>query len=129
MTTLITDNWNGRLNREEIIENPSVERIMECLNALDQKKHTCLVIETNKNKSLTVGGGLGKYVVYASNEREQFYTLVNDRDQDKFEILNIGGQEGDYSKNMVVDLTVASHAIGAFVNNDELDKRYCWQEE
>ena len=127
MIELIRDNWNGRINDEQTIKEPSLSRVIGFLDALDQDKRTSFSITIDSCKSLTVGGGLGKYVVYVTDEDGNFHSLTNDDALDGTIMINIGGQEGDYDQGIVVNKTVASEVIEVFISSEKLDPRYVWE--
>jgi Immunity protein Imm1 len=76
---------------------------------------------------MTIGGGGGdQYVVYATFDGVRFFTLVS-RNQSQSKIrLFIGGQEGDYPTQIVVDRQLALAAAKRFASSGEIDQALQW---
>jgi hypothetical protein len=66
---------------------------------------------------MAVGGGdSGRYVVYATFDNANFFTLLSlDQSEGKL-LLFVAGQEGDYDKEIVVDLQSALTAAKTFAD-------------
>lgn len=82
-----------------------------------------LTIQGPGEQHLAVGGGSGRYVVYATFDNCDFLNLLAATVDDGSVLLNAGGQEGDYSARQIVDLTQAEKAARAFFAGLRLDPR------
>jgi hypothetical protein len=105
---LSTDFWNGAIDDGRDIADPSLEDITNAIAALDGKRHTMVTLKGEGDAHFAVGGGAeGQYVVYATFDNEHFFTLMSPGRSDSKVLLRVGGQEGDYPKDVVVDLRTA----------------------
>jgi hypothetical protein len=77
---------------------------------------------------LAVGGGAnGQYVVYATFDNVRFFTLMAPEQPDFKVLLCVGGQEGDYSRNIVVDLPAALAAAKCFAETGQINSTLQWR--
>src|ERR1700694_2166654 len=127
---IVTDLWSGVRCEESSIMNPSWEDIEIAIKRLDGKHRTIVTIKGEEEAHLTVGGGAGgQYVVYATFDNANYFTLMsNDQSQSKV-MLFVGGQEGDYPKNIVVDLHPALAAARTFAEIGQIDRDLAWRNE
>ena len=65
---------------------------------------------------LTIGGGAGRHVMLQSPERSA----------SDIELLNAGGQEGEYPANQVVDTATAMRAASSFYRNGARAGHLTW---
>ena len=127
---LATDFWEGVRCETNAVLNRSWENIEAAIKNLDGKYRTTVAIEGNEPTRLGVGGGKGgQYVVWATFDNMHFHTLMSAEQSDTKIMLCIGGQEGDYEENIVVDLTVALQAAKTFAESGQLDPRLKWRDE
>ena len=97
------------------------------LQRLDGNTHTLVILEGEGEAHLAVGGGGGRYVVYATFDNVAFWNLVDPGATTGSLIVNAGGQEGDYAVRQVVDLTHARAAAHGFFSRRELDPDQMWE--
>jgi Immunity protein Imm1 len=77
---------------------------------------------------LAVGGGAdGQYIVFATFDNKRFFTLMAPRQSDSKVLLCVGGQEGEYSKESVVDLSAALAAAESFAETGQMNLALRWQ--
>jgi Immunity protein Imm1 len=109
------------------ISRPSWTDIEAAVKNLDGKKFTMVTVEGTGGAHLTIGGGTsGKYVVYATFDRIQFFTLATHGKGETKVPLFVGGQEGEYPENIVVDSTLALAAAKSFADFGRLDSNLFW---
>lgn len=123
------DSWRGVLNDEWSLESPDWDAVSMAIERLDAKKYTIVTIQGPGEQHLAVGGGAGRYIVYATFDNWEFWNLLGQRvDGDKI-ILNAGGQEGDYPARQIVDLAQAQAAARAFFVGLQLDPSLRWEKQ
>jgi hypothetical protein len=120
------DRWNGVLNDEWHIDTPSVDDLNRVLDRLDAKIYTMVIIQGFGEQHMAIGGGAGRYVVYATFDNEEFWSLLAPRAGDSIVPLNVGGQQGDYPATQVVNLEQARAAAQRFFLQGELDSGQKW---
>jgi hypothetical protein len=114
---------------EEVVVNPSWQDIEAAINALDGKLRTVITISGEGEAHMAVGGGdSGQYVVYATFDNANFFTLLSlDQSEGKL-LLFVAGQEGDYDKKIVVDLQSALTAAKTFAEDGKIDTTLEWRD-
>lgn len=121
---------NRSVNRTEV-RNPSwpdVERAIRSLNNCGRNDLYLTPDENEPETYLAVGGGDGRYLVTGSVRNETFPTIVNpDKASSPKQLLLVGGQEGDYPANWIVDLESALHAASVFYEAGTFDAGANWQ--
>ena len=125
---VVTDSWNGPANSEHEHHLKSCEQIDHAIGHLDQKVHTLVIVESNSGAHLAVGGGLGRYIVYATFDNETYFNLVKEPSSGETVSLFVGGQHGDYPLDTVIDKESAISAARTFAFSGELDSGQKWQE-
>lgn len=123
------DCWDGVLNHEWHIDGASPEDMERALERLDARTYTMLTIQGDGEQHLTIGGGAGRYVVYATFDNEEFWNLLSTQRADGVVLLNAGGQEGDYPANQIVSLEQARVAGQAFLLRRQLDPGQRWDRQ
>lgn len=123
------DCWEGVMNHEWCIDAASLEEVNSVLDRLDAAKYTMLTIRGAGPQYLTVGGGAGRYIVYVAFGGEEFWNLMLPRALSGTVLLNVGGQEGDYPAEQVVDIAQARAAVRAFCLFNALDPRQRWAKQ
>lgn len=128
---VIADNWEGVYCGEDEIRHPSLADIDQIVDALDAKVRTLVTIYGQDGCYLTIGGGSGQYVVYASICDEQLWNLLSSgEDKDKGTVLlNAGGQEGDFPLRQVVSKSQMLQATHTFFLTGQLDSTLLWEKQ
>jgi hypothetical protein len=127
---LSTDFWQGPSDRGDHIADPSLHDIVTAIEGLDGKCRTLAMLTGDGDAHLAVGGGAnGQYVVYATFDNMRFFTLMAPGQPDSKVLLCAGGQEGDYSRNIVVDLPAALAAAKCFAETGEIDLALQWRND
>jgi hypothetical protein len=128
-TTLSGDRWDGDYNFEWRDEGASRNEFEYALGRLDAKTYTLLTIHAEGDAHLTIAGGNGQYVVYATFDNEDFWNLIRSEDAGGTVILNAGGQEGDYPARQVVGMPEAHVAGLFFLDFNHLDSSHNWEKQ
>jgi hypothetical protein len=125
---LFGDRWDGVLNHDWRIEHASSADFEQALDRLDAKVHTLITVQREGEQHLAIGGGAGQYVVYATFDNEQFWSLLRALPATGTVMLNAGAQEGDYPASQVVTMAQARSAGLVFLATGELDPSQRWEE-
>jgi hypothetical protein len=125
---ITADLWTGTDDAGEELRDPSWPDVEAWIRRLDGKAHTMVTLEGIGSKHLTIGGGAGRYVVYAAME-ELLRTLCAGPGTESKISLFIGGQEGDYPDHIVVDTEIALRAAKAFFETGRLDETLRWEDK
>jgi hypothetical protein len=126
--TLGTDLWEGVRCKDSKLSNPSWPAIETAIRDLDGEHRTIATIEGTGAVRLVVGGGSqGKYIVWATFDNEKFHTLLSTERSTEKILLRIGGQNGDYQKEMVVDIGAALKAAKTFYEFGKLNEELDWK--
>jgi hypothetical protein len=126
MSMVLGDHWEGVLNHEWRVERASSADFDHALDRLDARTHTMITIKADEERHLTIGGGAGQYVVYATFDGEVFWNLLRSQPTVGMVLLNAGGQQGDFPAAQVVDKEQARAAGRAFLDACRLDPTQQW---
>jgi hypothetical protein len=125
---LVTDLWHVPSDHRRHIADPSLQDIATAIERLDGKYRTLAILKGDGDAHLAVGGGAnGQYVVYATFDNARFFKLMSPGQPDSKVLLCVGGQEGDYSSNIVVDLAAALAAAKRFAETGRIDSTLQWR--
>lgn len=126
---MLGDQWSGVFNQQWQSESPTSEDFLSALRSLDESRHTMLTIQAGDEAHLTVAGGNGRYVVYATFDNEEFWNLLGSDSSTETVMLNAGGQEGDFPTRQIVDLDKALSAGLVFLESRQLDPSQQWERQ
>ncbi len=124
--TLYGDSWRGVANDEWRVSQPTWDDVESALTRLDARTHTLVTIQGPVEQHLTVGGGAGRYVVCATFDNSEFWNLLGGRSDGEPELLNAGGQEGEYPQAQIVTHGQAREAARAFFLQLQLEPSLNW---
>jgi len=126
----ITDEWSGMNGRESTLKDATWADVARLIKRLDARKYTVVNLQIDDDNHLTVGGGNGRFIVTVTAGGDRFFDLVRASPSDSTSIvrLNVGGQEGEYSADQVVDEDTAVACAMTYVKSSEMDKRFPWRE-
>jgi hypothetical protein len=127
--TLTGDQWSGVYNQEWQRKNPTKDDFAGALSNLDASRHTMLTIRIDDEAHLTIAGGDGRYVVYATFDNEEFWNLLGSDTSTEVVMLNAGGQEGDFPARQLVELNQAMSAGLIFLGSQKLDSSQKWERQ
>ena len=128
---MVADKWTGVLCYEDETLTPTADDVNQAVQALDAKTRTLVSLYGRDGAHLTIGGGTGQYVVYASSSDEQLWNLVADTGeaQSGVVMLNAGGQEGDFPARQVIAKPQALQAAQTFLQTGALDSSLRWERQ
>ncbi|WP_449419902.1 Imm1 family immunity protein [Phormidium nigroviride] len=127
---LSVENWIGNRNQSCLIDNPTWQQIEKAILELDGKTKTLVTLGIDDDTYMSIGGGFcAKYIVNATFDNISFQNLVDLSKSQAIEKLVVGGQEGNYSTQMCIELQVALLAAKTFAESGELDRSLSWEEE
>lgn len=129
VVNLSVDDWDGPHNSEREVSTPTTEEIREAIEQLDAERHSLVTLHANGDVTIAVGGGDGRFVVFATFDNQLFYNLLGPGDPAKLVEVFVGGQIGEYPENTVVDRSSALSAAMTFAQTGELDSRFSWAEQ
>jgi Immunity protein Imm1 len=125
---LTKDNWEGERDASEHIKNPSWNDLETAIRALDGGRRTVVVLEGERGANLTIGGGAdGRYIVCATLENGDIFTLCLSEQSLAKVTLYIGGQDGEFPDNFIVDIATAMLAAKTFAKSGQLNSTALWQ--
>ncbi|HEY4243555.1 MAG TPA: Imm1 family immunity protein [Kofleriaceae bacterium] len=123
------DRWHGVLNDCWRVDSPSWDDVDAAIGRLDGKSYTIVTLQGPGEQHLTVGGGDGQYVVYGTFDNNEFWNLLNPKDEGGTALLNAGGQEGDYPARQIVDRENARAAARTFLEKLQLEPSLRWENQ
>lgn len=127
---LSTENWVGNNDEGKLIENPTWIQIEQAIRELDGKTKTLVTLGADDECYMSIGGGeSGKYLVNVTFDNLGFHNLVDPSKPDATEKLVVGGQKGNYSAKMCVNLEMAILAAQTFTTSGKLEMSLSWEEE
>ncbi|NTX39367.1 MULTISPECIES: Imm1 family immunity protein [unclassified Myxococcus] len=127
MAMIHGDRWEGLMLHEWKVDRASSADLERALDRLDARSHTMVTILQEGEQHLTMGGGAGQFVVYATFDNNQFWNLLRSQPATGTTLLNVGGQEGDYPAEQIVTKEQALAAGLAFLDTGRLDPSQQWQ--
>lgn len=124
---LFIDDRVGNRSRDVELEHCDFEQTIAVLGKLNGKEHTLVSIERDDGWQLCVGGGEG-FVVTLSSQCDENFTLLNP-EGDSGEVVELcaGGQFSEFSRDIVVDETMAAKAICKFFSGEEME--LSWEQD
>jgi hypothetical protein len=129
ISQLSTENWVGNQNQGNLEQVTDWQQVEAAILDLDAHQKTLVLLETEGETHMAVGGGLGKYVVYVTFDNENFHYLIDPAKTEIEETLIVGGQEGYYPDKLCVDLTTSLKAAKTFAEIGILEKSVVWEKE
>ena len=126
---LVSDCWDGVFNHEEVLEAPTPANFEQFFGRMDAQVYTMIALQSSGYCHMGIGGGSGRYVVYATFDNETFWNLISGAGEPGKIMLNAGGQEGEYPARHVVTLAEARQVGLAFLASGELDRSLPWEKQ
>lgn len=125
----IADEWSGVNSRESTLKDATWADVARLIKRLDARKHTVASLKIDDDNNLTVGGGGGRFIVTVTADGDRFFDLVLTAPTDMSTIrLNVGGQEGEYPADQVVDEDTAVACAMTYLKSSKMDERFTWRE-
>jgi hypothetical protein len=125
---LTYDRWVGNRDRGTTVEHPSWAAIEERIVRLDAREFTMVTLAGEREAHMAIGGGAGRYVVYATRDNMSFDNLVDPARGEVMETVAAGGQKGEYPERQVVSLEKALEAAREYAETGTLSDRLQWEE-
>jgi Immunity protein Imm1 len=129
VTTMTTDYWEGVKSKHDTVLSPSWTEIEAAIACLDSETLTMVTLRGEGEAHLAVGGGGGRYVVYATFDNQKFLTLTRGGEGRSKVSLSIGGQMGEYPEDIVVDGPLALAAAKSFAESGQINDHLHWLEK
>ena len=127
---LSAEKWVSNQDECELIEIPTWSQIEQAIRELDGKSKTLVTLGADDECYMSIGGGdSGKYIVNVTFDNVRFHNLVDRSKPDAIQKLVVGGQQGNYSAKMCVNLETALLAAQTFTVSGQLEISLCWEEE
>jgi hypothetical protein len=115
VTNAVSDQWTGIDCNEEGISEPRFSDLKRWIDRLDARTWTMISIFSSSGPTLKIGGGSGHYVVVMAPAEEEFWNLIRPAGEIEGDVrINVGGQEGEYSRRQVVGYPEALKATETF---------------
>jgi len=128
--SIVSDSWNGIHCREQQVQYPSEDDVLNAVRALDGLTRTLLAVNAADGSSITIGGGPGHYVAYVSTNDEMCFNLLVDQEHSSGTVsLVAGGQEGDFPAEQVVKLDQVLRAVKFFYQAAGMDTDQRWRSQ
>jgi Immunity protein Imm1 len=129
ITKFSVEDWIGNQNKGSVKQAHSWQEIESAIRELDGHHKTLVTLETDSETHMTVGGGLGKYIVYLTFDNESFHYLVDPSKSDIDQFVIVGGQEGIYPAKSCVDLNTTLKAAKAFAELGTMAELVIWEKD
>jgi hypothetical protein len=115
-------------SRDEIL-NPDWFAIEAAIRRLDGESCSLVVLGIGDPPvpHMAIGGGQGRYIVYATSDNLTFYKAVNPKAGIGKCDLVAGGQLGSYDLRLCVGLEEALRAAKAYAETGSLDRSLTWE--
>lgn len=125
--SLTTDSWKGGDCEESVIDRPREADLLEAIDRLDERVYTLVIVGGEGEAHLAVGGGRGRFVVYATFDNRTFHNLVERGRPGGVITIVAGGQAGEYPACQVVDRERAIRAASRFLSEGRLGEDLGWE--
>lgn len=126
---LSLDEWHDRADHGGEIADPTFDQAQQAIAALDGKQKTMAILadqEGGDHYMIVAGQWDGRYLVNATTDNVDFFSLVDpSRSSDK-RLLYVGGQNGWYEDRKCVTLECALEATKHFYETGEMKSTMNW---
>ena len=129
VSDLSVEKWVGNLDVSTLIENPTWQQIESAICELNGQTQTLVTLGDDEETYMTIGGGAaGRYIVNVTFDGMTFYNLVDRSQPEKIQQLTIGGELGNYSAKLCVNLQTALFVAKTFAQTGKLEESVTWQD-
>lgn len=129
---MFADHWDDRVDHGIAVANPSMDQVRQAIAALDGQ-HKTLVSLADKEGSdhyMLVGGQQeGRFILNATKDNCDFFSLVDPAGSQHHRMLYVGGQDGMYEDRKCVPMVWALEAAEYFCETGELKPGMHWASE
>ena len=128
--TLTLDNWHDRKDLGEVVENPSLSQVLGAIALLDGVARTMVSLGKPDAIGILVAGPKdGEYIVNATLDNREFFSLRKPHPDPEKVICFVGGQDGNYRKDQFVSKQDCEKAVAFFYENQKLCSGLEWQKD
>lgn len=121
------DEWRDRVDHSSTIDEPSWDQVKQAIVALDGIVKTIVTLSKNDETYMMVCGQWENlYMVNASFNNENFFSLIDPRRSPRKVILFVGGQNGDFEENKCISRSQALDAAEHYYLTGELKGTLPW---
>lgn len=129
VSDLSVEKWVGNQDEGTLLENPTWQQIESAICELNGHTQTLVTLGADEETYMSIGGGAaGKYIVNTTFDGMTFYNLVDRSQPEKIEQLAIGGQLGNYSAKLCLDLQTALLVAKTFGQFGVLEESVTWED-
>ena len=125
---LTYDRWVGNRDQPMTVDGPAWPAIQERIARLDAREFTMVTLAGEGEAHMAIGGGAGRYVVYATRDNMSFDNLVDPARGAAMERVVAGGQEGEYPARQVVSLEKALEAAREYAETGTSSAGLQWEQ-
>jgi hypothetical protein len=118
--------WIGQGRHVIEREDPSEKEARELFERLDGSSEDTLSIETADHGSLLVGGGPERFVAVSFLRDGASFHAERGIGEDGIEMIQVGGQVGDYPKRYVLDRESAWEVAKEFFRTRTMTPAFTW---
>lgn len=127
-----SDDWKNHSNQGMRMANPTWDQVKQAILALDGRQRTMVGItdkEGSDHYMLVAGQWEGRFVVNATSNNADFFSLVDPSRSTDRVALYVGGQDGEYEERKCVPLAWTLEAAQHFFEVGELKSTMNWQSD
>jgi hypothetical protein len=127
---MFADRWEGRADHGTGVVNPTWAQVSEAIRDLDGKTKTMVLLSEKDGGDTHMGiSGQwdGDFMVYATRDNVDFFSLVDASRSTNKVTLYVGGQDGEYEERKCVPLAWALETAQTFYGSGELKSQMNWQ--
>jgi hypothetical protein len=130
ITRYSIENRTGDRNHEEVIIARDWEAIETAIRELDGQRKTLVTLEADDETQMAIGGGNeNSYIVYATFDNEEFYSLIDRSRIGTDRSIFVGGQTGIYPAKSCIELDKVIQAAKTFALTGKLEPALNWEKE
>jgi|SRR5215213_3198322 len=123
------DEWEDRADHGSVLAEPTWEQVRQAIDALDGNRKTLLTIsdaEGSDHYMLIAGRWDGRFMVNATKDNFDFFSLVDPEQPGDLLTLYVGGQDGEYEAGKCVPRAWAEEAARYFFETGDLKPGMNW---
>jgi hypothetical protein len=126
---MFADDWRGRADQGIGVCNPTWDQVRQAITGLDGKRRTMVLLSDKDGGETHMGiSGQwdGKFMVYATKDNLNFFSLTDPAGSSNKRTLHVGGQDGEYEERKCVPLAWVLEAAEHFFETGELKPTMNW---
>ena len=129
---MTVDDWRDRADHGITVADPAWDQVKQAILALDGKQRTMITLSDKQNSDtymIIAGQWDGRFLVNATKNNFDFYSLIDPARSTNKQTLYVGGQDGEYEERKCVPLAWAMEAAEAFFETGELKSSMSWRSD